>query len=1299
MADYTRDTFRPSRHFSGVRQQQGRVHLDADWNEAFDIGRHVERTTSVDVIGQTGMPGSAAGFALAAVPAAPGADLLIGTGRAHVGGILVEHEASPASVLHRVSGADAATLWEVVGGPALRVGQWVETTAAGAATRASVTEIKDPEEGDGGHQRLTLSGAVGAADTVEIRGLASLLVQPHLPGAVLPVDPVSYLAYLDVWEREITVLDDPLIAETALNGPDTAVRSQVVWQVKTVPVKQLLDAGAVAAPVSCSSFPPGWTPEVGEPLRLSAAAREAAAEQSPCELPVEGGYRSLDNQLYRVEIHNGGAAGAAGITLKWSRDNAIHRHRLLDVANSSLVLEEIGPDSPTSIAADDWLELLDEERVLGGEPGYFIEVDEVVGTRLGIRAILDPVTLQPLVQNGAPNADILPRRGVVRRWEGGPPVGIPADGKLTLEAGIEVTLSAGRAATGMYWLIPARTLTAALEWPADAASGAPLALPPHGIRHAYCVLGLIDNGAGLSVVSDCRPIFEPLTELETFAYLGGDGQEATPDLTAPATLVPLNSPLRVGVTRARHPVAGRAVRFSLAEANSGASLVVPPGGSEIEHVVTGAAMTTLVLRTDADGVAETGLSIPGLAGQYHVVAELLDSTVVAGASVSHLPIEFTASASVGAAVAFDPANCAYQASDRIAPAPARTVQEAIDRLCPRVELRMVGGDSQLLTGQQQSLRPLRVGVYWGKQPLAGVRVDFAVASGDATMSAPSPLTNAEGIAESFIVAGSDTTSNGGLVEITATVVGTPAPNPAPLVFGAQFVKADGASGPSCSVTVGPDGLEAAGTTLAEFIGKLVTADRSRRISILLLPGSYVLHETLDLSGFDNLVLAGCRDGVWLKPDEGTPRAFERGLVLIERATNLTLRRLGLILPSKSDELNLGVWVSKAGDIRIEDCVFFLPPRGVRSSLLALRISSECPNLKILGNRIGGDTPLEPERGPRLGIVAGIDPRSGSEKAEAALLTGLEISRNELQNLTAAVYLRALFGTVRCEDNRVEGCDNGIFVVAATVTDRRVLFDALGRGVDVADGRLILAALQGAHPALMQSVQEALAASPLPADLRPSTVGTFGEPRVARRAAEAKLAQAKALNATLLEQFNADPELSREARERLRRDVAAVAAPDPLAAAFDALAVSPFRVSNEKFPASATVRIAGNDIVTLPASEEGQVNTSSNLLVYLDEATEPTVMVAGNNIRGQRRQFLVWVKGGVFGTVTGNTIINRQAGVAAGRLALYYMLEVEAPVCVVSIAGNVIVGSVKAVDPQHAGSPLPNWHQINSNAFV
>ena len=42
--DFTRDTFKKEKHYSGVRMQQGRVQVDADWNEQVDI--QISKTTA-----------------------------------------------------------------------------------------------------------------------------------------------------------------------------------------------------------------------------------------------------------------------------------------------------------------------------------------------------------------------------------------------------------------------------------------------------------------------------------------------------------------------------------------------------------------------------------------------------------------------------------------------------------------------------------------------------------------------------------------------------------------------------------------------------------------------------------------------------------------------------------------------------------------------------------------------------------------------------------------------------------------------------------------------------------------------------------------------------------------------------------------------------------------------------------------------------------------------------------------------------------------------------------------------------
>ena len=59
--DFTRSTFKPEKHYNGVRMQQGRVLLDAEFNEHTDIAAHRSRTETTDLIGPCGAPQDHAG--------------------------------------------------------------------------------------------------------------------------------------------------------------------------------------------------------------------------------------------------------------------------------------------------------------------------------------------------------------------------------------------------------------------------------------------------------------------------------------------------------------------------------------------------------------------------------------------------------------------------------------------------------------------------------------------------------------------------------------------------------------------------------------------------------------------------------------------------------------------------------------------------------------------------------------------------------------------------------------------------------------------------------------------------------------------------------------------------------------------------------------------------------------------------------------------------------------------------------------------------------------------------------------
>src|SRR6266851_881696 len=87
--DYTRFTFDPIRGFSGLFKQQGRVSLDANFNEFEEILDRRSRAEMYDTVGQAVVPITTPhGFEIG-VNAVSG-KLTIGPGRAYVDGVLAE---------------------------------------------------------------------------------------------------------------------------------------------------------------------------------------------------------------------------------------------------------------------------------------------------------------------------------------------------------------------------------------------------------------------------------------------------------------------------------------------------------------------------------------------------------------------------------------------------------------------------------------------------------------------------------------------------------------------------------------------------------------------------------------------------------------------------------------------------------------------------------------------------------------------------------------------------------------------------------------------------------------------------------------------------------------------------------------------------------------------------------------------------------------------------------------------------------------------------------------------------------
>lgn len=91
--DFTRFTFRPDNQYTSVRLQQGRVSLDADWNEQVDLMAYQTKTAQAAFFGDSGTPKAKAGFK---VGYDSKSGLWLTPGRYFVGGLLCELSPSAA---------------------------------------------------------------------------------------------------------------------------------------------------------------------------------------------------------------------------------------------------------------------------------------------------------------------------------------------------------------------------------------------------------------------------------------------------------------------------------------------------------------------------------------------------------------------------------------------------------------------------------------------------------------------------------------------------------------------------------------------------------------------------------------------------------------------------------------------------------------------------------------------------------------------------------------------------------------------------------------------------------------------------------------------------------------------------------------------------------------------------------------------------------------------------------------------------------------------------------------------------
>ncbi len=350
--------------------------------------------------------------------------------------------------------------------------------------------------------------------------------------------------YLETWQRFVTALDDPCLREPALGLADTTGRLQTVWRVVASEVlpeqKPSADAPASLSPCCQAMY---GVPTVQSTGTMNAETSGSAADCG-CQPVAAAGYQGVENQLYRIEIHHGGADTEA--TFKWSRENGSVVAAVTEIAGSTVTVNSLGRDANLGFQAQQWVELSDDNDVFGGEPnqpGGLYLVNKIQAT--------DPsVTLAGTVTPVDPT-----RNARLRRWDQSGPAagsnGIPlaAGSWIVLENGIQVLFTAGTYRSGDYWTIPARTATGTIEWPPCGSVGS-ASQPPTSIETRRAPLACIHWQPPSRPI---RPLAKAKATSRALAAKGGDVAVKNP---LEGGGVVAQSPLEGGGIAVKNPLEG-----------------------------------------------------------------------------------------------------------------------------------------------------------------------------------------------------------------------------------------------------------------------------------------------------------------------------------------------------------------------------------------------------------------------------------------------------------------------------------------------------------------------------------------------------------------------------------------------------------------------------------------------------------------------------------------------------------------------------------------------------------------------
>ncbi|MBD2511503.1 hypothetical protein IQ274_27805 [Nostoc sp. LEGE 12447] len=445
--DFTRDTFDPKQNFLRVLMQQGRVQIDADWNEQISILLHYLQTLATDIIGPHGGPINA-GFKILVNDDLNNAeirknlgDFQISQGHYYVNGILCENH----EIISYLKQNNYPLINTTKDKPSIPFLVYLDVW------ERHITYIENPK---------IREVALGGVDTGTRSQVIWQVKTQRLENNVTTRSQIEWDKLVNTWQPENRGLLQAQAkiereqTEACLIKPDAAYRGEE---------NQLYRVEIHTDTAGEVTFK--WS-------------RENASVIFPIEEITLDSSKDTENTTVTIKLQ------------QWWQDDrfGLAENDWVELVDDDYVLHQ-------------WFEPLWQVTVVNfTDLQLTLKSQQAPSRPIGLSTKKYPFLRRWEQQK---RNDVELKNGAIAITE--------AQEWFTLEKGVQIKFPDFQNhsfRTGDYWLIPARTATGDVEWPSDN-DGKPQKLPPHGVYHSYAPLALFTNS--FPYLYDCRRQFYTLS--------------------------------------------------------------------------------------------------------------------------------------------------------------------------------------------------------------------------------------------------------------------------------------------------------------------------------------------------------------------------------------------------------------------------------------------------------------------------------------------------------------------------------------------------------------------------------------------------------------------------------------------------------------------------------------------------------------------------------------------------------------------------------------------------------------------